>query len=177
MGLSLYWINRQSAHRAGGGAAVRSILVRFFEQFLYDLRLKRLSPCLFELDGELSRSVQELARREGRSPGETAAGLVAEALAQRKVAEERLNTWQGLTPREQEVAALACLNYTNAEIARSLVIGEETVKSHLQSILRKFGLRRKEELRQALAAWDFSAWGRSKEASGDPEAGDQGKRP
>lgn len=146
---------------------MRSILVRFLERLLYDLRLKRLSPRLFELDGELSRSVQELALREGLSPGETAADLVAEALAQRKAAEERLNTWQGLTPREQEVAALACLNYTNAEIARALVIGEETVKSHLQNILRKFGLRRKEQLRQALAEWDFSAWDRGKDTSGE----------
>jgi DNA-binding CsgD family transcriptional regulator len=108
----------------------------------------------------LIRSVQDLALREGRSPAEMARGLVAEALKQRAAASELLRIWQDLSPREQEVTALTCLNYTNHEIAQKLILSEETVKSHLQRVLRKFGLRRKDELIRALAQYDFSAWER-----------------
>ena len=142
---------------------MRPILARFFERFLVDLGLKQVSPRVFELDGELSRSVKELALRQGCSPGEMASRLVSEALDCRRAAEASLVIWKDLPPREQEVAALACLGYTNAEIARMLMIANETVKSHVQNLLRKFGLRRKEELRRALAGWDFRAWDRREE--------------
>ncbi len=135
-------------------------LVRFMERLIYDLGLKREKLRLFELDEALIHSVQDLARREGRSPGEVASGLVAEALERRQAAGELLRIWQGLSMREQEVAALACLGYTNPEIAEMLFLSEETVKTHLQRILRKFGLRRKDQLLLAFSEWDFSAWDR-----------------
>ena len=47
---------------------------------------------------------------------------------------------------------------TNRQIAARLVLSPETVKTHLRSVLHKFGLRSKAELRQALAGWDFSGW-------------------
>lgn len=51
-----------------------------------------------------------------------------------------------LTPKESEVLALVLKRHTNAEVARKLFIGLPTVKSHLSSILRKLGVRRREEL-------------------------------
>lgn len=45
-----------------------------------------------------------------------------------------------LTPRELEVLGLAGDGLTNHEIARSLHIGEATVKSHLVHIYRKLGV-------------------------------------
>lgn len=45
-----------------------------------------------------------------------------------------------LTPRELEVLGLAGNGLTNHEIARSLHIGEATVKSHLVHIYRKLGV-------------------------------------
>jgi DNA-binding CsgD family transcriptional regulator len=134
------------------------VLLRFLERLLFDLGLKRTHSRVFELDDELNRSVQALAQREGRAPGEVASGLVAEALDHRRMAEKSLHLWKKLSPREQEVAALACLNYTNSEIAQKLTISRVTVKTHLRHILDKAGLRRKEDLRQALVEWDFSAW-------------------
>ncbi len=45
----------------------------------------------------------------------------------------------GLTPREREILDLVVAGRTYAEIARSLVISEKTVSSHISNLLRKTG--------------------------------------
>lgn len=46
-----------------------------------------------------------------------------------------------LTPRESEVLALVARGLTNAEVAARLVLGTETVRTHVASVLRKLGAR------------------------------------
>ena len=48
--------------------------------------------------------------------------------------------FDGLTPREREVAALVAAGRANKEIAAELVLSLATVKDHVHSILRKTGL-------------------------------------
>jgi DNA-binding NarL/FixJ family response regulator len=47
---------------------------------------------------------------------------------------------QGLTQRESEILAYMVSGLSNRGIATKLVIGDETVKSHLRSIYRKLGV-------------------------------------
>lgn len=66
------------------------------------------------------------------------AGCLVAGLRQLK--KEEVEEKEQLTPREKEVLQLVATGQSNKEIARSLDIGESTVKFHIQSILRKLNL-------------------------------------
>ncbi|HUV27920.1 MAG TPA: LuxR C-terminal-related transcriptional regulator [Anaerolineales bacterium] len=112
----------------------------------------------FHADEDLLQSLQTIAEHEQRRTGEVASELLSSALARRQVDDGLLSHWCFLSPREQQVAALTCLNFTNRQIAAKLVVTPETAKTHVRNVLRKFDLHSKAELRRALADWDFSAW-------------------
>jgi DNA-binding NarL/FixJ family response regulator len=48
---------------------------------------------------------------------------------------------RALTPRETEVLTLIAGGLSNTEIASSLILGEQTVKTHVGRILNKLNLR------------------------------------
>lgn len=134
-----------------------SLFIDLWQQLISDLGLRRSRPRFYECE-ELAPVLRDLARREERTEEEVAYALVVSALAQRQKAEENLQRWKELSRREQEIVALACLGYTNKEIAGRLVISPETVKAHILHATRKFGLHSKAQLLLVLADWNFSAW-------------------
>jgi DNA-binding NarL/FixJ family response regulator len=56
---------------------------------------------------------------------------------------------EGLTRREQDVAALLARGLTNQQIAAELTISQRTAETHVCNILSKLGLHR----RAQLTAW------------------------
>lgn len=113
---------------------------------------------VIELDPAHAQYLKQLAASENTSRQEIAQDLLKTALLDYQVAETYLAHWRALTPRQQQVAALACLNFTNRQIAARLGISPQTVKTHMRNLLHRFDLHSKAELRQVLADWDFSEW-------------------
>jgi DNA-binding CsgD family transcriptional regulator len=125
------------------------------------------------LDPHLLSSLERLAEQEQRPVEAVIEELLYFALDEHNASAEKLAIWQQLTRREQETAAFACLGCTNQEIAGRMVISTNTVKSHIRSVLAKFNVNSKADLRKALADWDFTAWLEAQEMlAGDkaPEA-------
>ena len=132
---------------------------------LLRLLLDRLRPArpparTFPLDAPTLALVDDLARAENRPAGEVASDLLAAGVAQVQSHKELVRRWGLLTVREQDVTALACLGYTNRQIASRLGISPETVKTHFANASSKFELHGKAEFRRVLGYWDFSEWGR-----------------
>lgn len=132
----------------------------------WDFILKRLKagwrgsskPRSFELDTTLQTRLMTLAKQENRSPRELEADLIEAGLTQRSLQDAWVKRWQSLSAREQQVVALTCLGYTNAQIGTRLYISVETVKTHMRNVLVKFNLHGKAEIKKALEGWDFSEW-------------------
>lgn len=88
---------------------------------LKDVTAERLFDAVRVAPAVTRRLIGEFARLRPRPP---AAGVL-----------------DALTPRETDVLRLVAAGLFNAEIAARLVVGEETVKTHVSRILRKLGLR------------------------------------
>ena len=81
-------------------------------------------------------TVRAAARGETTLPPDIATRLLGAMRAEQR----QTDPLDRLTPRELDVLAALTSGQANREIARSLLIGEETVKSHVSSILAKLGL-------------------------------------
>ena len=140
-----------------------------FQLIVDHLRLSRkpTQPILaIPADEELISMLEELAEGQAYSLEELAAILLKKAaFEQYQTTSLNMRHWQELSQRQQEVAALVCLGYTNAEIAEKLKISFETVKTHVSEILRKFNVRGRHQLRYILRRWNFGGFDHPKPAA------------
>ena len=119
------------------------ILLSVYDDEQYLFQAMRVGASGYLLKGIGS---DELVRQlEGVQAGGSAidAGLAARA-AETAARLQSDQFWpgarHGLTKRESEILSLVVTGLSNRGIAGKLVIGEETVKTHLSSIYRKFGV-------------------------------------
>jgi DNA-binding NarL/FixJ family response regulator len=119
------------------------ILLSVYDDEQYLFQAMRVGASGYLLKGVSS---DELVRQlESVHNGSTAidAGLAARA-ADTAARMQRDEFWpgarQGLTQRESEILSLVVTGLSNRGIASRLVIGDETVKSHLRAIYRKLGV-------------------------------------
>ncbi|MFI5041802.1 MAG: response regulator [Acidimicrobiales bacterium] len=100
--------------------------------------LKGVSP------EDLIRGVREVAAGECLLAPSATRRLIAEFVDSRPAgpaddsARRRVDT---LTPRELEVLGLMARGLSNSEIADELIVGENTVKTHVSHVLSKLGAR------------------------------------
>ena len=113
---------------------------------------------VFLQDEGLIAVIKDVAKQQQRAEEEIIADFTTVGLNQFLAQNEMEQRWASLSRREQQVIALVCLGYRNHEIAQTLTIAPETVKTHLQSIFDKFDLRSSKELRLALKDWNFHDW-------------------
>lgn len=113
---------------------------------------------IFEVEGPLALHLRRVARARDRSPQSLASDLITRGLDREVLRARTEQAFAELTPREREVTWLAARGHTNPQIARSLVISEETVKTHVHNTLAKFGLRKKSDLRLLLLDLGIRWW-------------------
>lgn len=116
------------------------------------------APRKYQVSESMHVTLTTLSQHEGRPEDDLIQDLLAAGLTQYYSFDDLWHKWETLSPREQDVAALVCLGYTNKEVGVRLSISPETVKTHLRNVLVKFGLQNRTELRLSMKAWDFTAW-------------------
>ncbi len=131
-----------------------------FQRIVYAIRgwFKRERTTNLALDVNTLRSLEFLAEQEKRTPEEIANQVLGEAFHSHRAQVNNWDRWLSLSPREQEIAALICLNYTTRQIAARLHISQETVKTHVERVIVKFEVTDRRMLRVVLKDWDFRNW-------------------
>jgi DNA-binding CsgD family transcriptional regulator len=112
----------------------------------------------FALDLETYESLQLMAGREQSTPEKVASRLFKFAIREQNLQTEAMRCWEDLTPRQKQIVAHICQRDTTRQIASQLHITPNTVKSHVDAIMEKFGVNSRAELRLMLSPWDLHAF-------------------
>ncbi|MFE3370316.1 MULTISPECIES: response regulator [unclassified Streptomyces] len=129
-----------------GGSTVKVLVLTTFDLDEYVYEALRAGASGFLLKDasadELARAVRVVAAGDALLSPNITKRLIVEfsrtAGAPRAPLKERVGD---LTERETEVLTLIAGGLSNAEIARQLIVAEQTVKTHVGRILVKLGLR------------------------------------
>jgi ATP/maltotriose-dependent transcriptional regulator MalT len=133
-------------------------LLKRLMQYLSQKQAEPEETRVFLQDEELIAVIKDVARQQSRAEADVIADFTKVGINQFLTQNEMEAHWASLSHRERQVVALICLGYRNYEIANTLTIAPQTVKTHLQTIFHKFNLRSSKELRLALKNWDFRDW-------------------
>jgi DNA-binding CsgD family transcriptional regulator len=132
------------------------LLPPFLRQFL-EKRRKQETARVFFSDEQMVVRVREIATDQRREEQEIYQDIFKAGMQVLHERDQYAGIWDELSQREQQVAALTCLGYRSYEIADTLGISYDTVRTHSKHVYAKFGLNRK-QLRAALQDWNFREW-------------------
>ncbi len=126
---------------------------------LFPSRKRLTSTIELPAEEDIKVMLEEMADGEEYSAEELGGIILRQAVIEHyRTKNKNLRRWEDLSERQKQVAAMACLGYTNAEIAEKLNVSLTTVKAHIREILRKFEVRGRHQLRDILRRWDFSSF-------------------
>jgi DNA-binding NarL/FixJ family response regulator len=124
---------------------VRVLMLTTFDldEYVYDALRAGASGFLLKdvTRDELVRAVRVVAGGEALLAPAVTRRLIAEFVDRPAAPPADPGRLEVLTPRERDVLQLVARGLTNAEIARELIVGEATVKSHVAHVLMKLDLR------------------------------------
>lgn len=134
--------------RDPGVSATRVVMLTTYDLDEYLFEALQAGAAGFLVKGvspeDLIRGVREVAAGEGLLAPSATRKLITEFVDSRRdrvpgeTARRRIAT---LTPRELEVLVLMARGLSNAEIAGELIVGENTVKTHVGHVLEKLAAR------------------------------------
>lgn len=110
------------------------------------------------MDLEAYQALHLVAERQQRSPEEVASQLFEQAAQEQDRQAWTLRCWEHLSPRQKQITAHICRGDSNRQMALQLNISQTTVKSHVEIILRKFGVDNRVALRVLLSPWNLNAY-------------------
>jgi hypothetical protein len=90
--------------------------MRFLKRAWQWLGFARPASSELNYDAEVASFLHEIASQEQRGVEEVANDLLYLAILEQQKDAEKLALWERLSPREKQVAALACLGHTNPEM-------------------------------------------------------------
>jgi len=113
------------------------------DEYVFDALAAGASGFLLKTDSpeRMVTTIRAVAEGEFCLGAEATATLVARYVQGARPSSGGPDPLASLTPREREVFRLVARGMSNAEIARHLVVGEGTVKTHVARILYKLALR------------------------------------
>ena len=127
----------------GSGPRVLVLTTFDLDEYVYDaLRAGASGFLLKDVTAErLFDAVRVIAEGEALLAPAITKRLIGEFARQRPRPAQSSGALGALTPRETEVLRLIAGGLSNPEIAKRLVVTEETVKTHVSRVLSKLGLR------------------------------------
>ena len=116
------------------------VLLSALDNPTYMARARAVGAANFLLMGFSQRELVTAIENAAAGKPVSGSGPYAKIAASMEPRDARATRDSGLTPRESQVLSHVALGLSNDEIARSLQISVETVKEHVQNLLRKLAV-------------------------------------
>lgn len=130
--------------------------MQFWDIIWGDIRRFFQRRSLFALDTRTAKSLRLVAEKRKVSPHDVLEGMVEAAIQGDEEENFTLQCWDTLSERERQVTALICKRMTTKQIAVTMGISPETVKTYVERIMGKFHIHDRETLRKLLSRYDLS---------------------